>query len=399
MGTNNLRVPYGLAVHGKEEEKRVLRVIKQKRTILGKETKEFEKRVASIFGNEYGVMVNSGSSANLLAVELLNLPKGSEVITPILTFSTTVSPLIKNNLMPVFVDVEEGSYVANIDQIKKSITKKTKALMIPLLLGNVPNLKEIYKIAKKYNLYVILDSCDTLGATFDGKKTGEFADICTTSFYGSHIITAGGGGGMMTFDIKKWNNTAKILRGWGRGSASLGESEDPNLRFKIKLAGVPYDSKFIFSEVGYNFLPMEIGSAFGNAQLGKLGRFRRIRRRNFLNLLNFFQKYSSCFITPRQDKLADTQWLAFPITIKAGAPFTRFEIVSYLEKNNIQTRPIFTGIITKQPGFKNMIHKSTMKKFPVTQAIMERGFLIGCHQGLEEKHLNRLKSVFSSFLD
>jgi len=225
-----------------------------------------------------------------------------------------------------------------------------------------------------------------------------FSDISTTSFYGSHIITAGGGGGMVMMDNKTWEQRAKILRGWGRGSASLGESEDPASRFKTKIGNLPYDAKFIFTEIGYNFLPMEIGSAFGNAQLEKLEQFRKIRERNFAYLFSFFEQFSDYFILPQQDPRVQTQWLAFPLTIKEKAPFTRLEIVTYLEKNNMQTRPIFTGIITKQPGFSHITYRSIEKEFPVSQNIMERGFLIGCHHGLEKPHLEKIKAVFTSFL-
>src|SRR3990167_2337219 len=350
----SLRVPYGQAVHGKEETKNVLKVLNEHRTIAGIDVREFESKVAKIFGKKFGVMVNSGSSANLLAIEILNLPAGSEVITPILTFSTTVMPLVKNNLIPVFIDVKPGEYVIDIDQIEKNITKKTKALMIPLLLGNVPDLERLQKIAKKHKLILIEDSCDTLGASFKGRPSGKYSDVSTISFYGSHIITAGGNGGMVILNDQKLVDRTKVLRGWGRPSSLFGESEDIKKRFTIKLNSVPYDAKFIFDKIGYNFMPSEIGAAFGLAQLKKLPKFRIIREKNFASLLKFFQKYEKFFILPRQDKRVRTQWLAFPLTIKKDAPFTRLEIVTFLEKNNIQTRPIFTGNIMKQPGFKKI---------------------------------------------
>jgi len=394
----NLRVPYGLAVHGKEEEDRVLAVLRERRTILGQETTAFEKGVARILGKKYAVMVNSGSSANLLAVELLNLPEKSEIITPILTFATTVAPLVMKNLTPVFVDVEEGSYQINLSQLEKAITKKTRALMIPLLLGNVSNLEKIKSLAKKHKLLIILDSCDTLGAKYRGKRVGSFADICTTSFYGSHIITAGGNGGMVAVDLKSYRDKTKVLRGWGRGSALYDESESFKNRFRTKLEGVPYDAKFIFSDIGYNFLPMELGSAFGNAQLEKLEKFQKIRISNFKSLYKFFKDYESFFILPKQDASVFTQWLAFPLTIRNNAPFDRISIVTYLEQNNIQTRPIFTGIITKQPGFAAIKQKSPFKNFPVAQSIMKRGFVIGCHQGLTESQINKIKKTFVDYL-
>lgn len=395
----NLRVPYALAVHGKEERRRVLAVLDEHRTNVGIETKSFEKRVARYFGKKYGVMVNSGSSANLLAFELLNLPQGSEIITPILTFSTTISPLIKKGLIPSFTDVGEGTYIIDLGQIENLINRKTKAILVPLLLGNAPDMKRIRSIAKKYKLYVIEDSCDTLGATFDGEPTGVYTDIITTSFFGSHIITTGGGGGMIMVNDEGLRKRALMLRGWGRTSALFGETEDIEKRFSTRIDNIPYDAKFLFEEIGYNFLPVEMAAAFGNAQVDKLSKFRRTREYNFDYLLSFFARYRDFFILPKQDRRVKTQWLAFPLTIKKNAPFTRLELVKFLEEHNIQTRPIFTGNILKQPGFRSITHKVVQKGYPMTDAIMERGFVIGCHQGLTKRHLEKIERVFIAFLD
>ncbi len=395
---NNLRVPYALSVHGDEEKKRVIAVLDEHRTNTGKETYEFEERSTKYFGKKYAVMTNSGSSANLLAFELLNLPEGSEVITPLLTFSTTVSPLLKKGLVPVFADVEPGTYVINVDQIEELITKKTKALMIPLLLGNVPDLARLRKIAKKYKLFFVEDSCDTYGAKFAGKPTGTYTDITTTSFFGSHIITAAGNGGMILVNNPKWHRRAKILRGWGRNSSVFSESEDVSKRFKAKIGNIPYDAKFVFSEIGYNFLASEITAAFANAQLDKLSRFKETRINNFSHLYNFFSNFTNFFTLPKQPKEVETQWLAFPLTIKKNAPFSRLEIVTFLEHNNIQTRPIFTGNILKQPGFTKIPHRIAKNRCPETNDIMERGFIVGCHHGMNQEHLRKLERVFSSFL-
>ena len=393
-----LRIPYALSVHDHEETKRVIKVLEEHRTNMGKETMEFEKSVAKLFGKKYGTMVNSGSSANLLAFELLNLPSGSEVITPLLTFSTTIAPISQKGLVPVFVDVEIGKYTVNIDQIEKLITKKTKALMIPLLLGNVPDMVRLSKIALRHKLYFIEDSCDTLGATFNGRPTGTYSDISTTSFFGSHIITAGGNGGMIMVNRTDWKDKVRVLRGWGRSSALFAESENIEERFKTKLGTIPYDAKYFFQEIGYNFLPNEMGSAFGNAQFEKLPKFRKIRKINFDYLTQFFKKYETIFILPKQEKNVSTQWLAFPLTIRANAPFSRLQLVKYLEAENIQTRPIFTGNILKHPGFKHIPHRIINDGCPVTNEVTKRGFVIGCHQSLEEKHLERIKQVFTTFL-
>lgn len=395
---NNVqKVPYALATHDKEEEEAVLDVLRNHKTIIGDKTKEFETKVATLFGKKYGIMVNSGSSANLLAFELLNLPKGSEVITPILTFSTTLSPIIQKQLIPVFVDIEAKSYLIDIGEMEDAVSEKTKALMIPSLLGNVPDMKRIKKVADENSLTFIEDSCDTLGSTFGGVPTGIYSDISTTSFYGSHIITAAGGGGMICVNDVEWYRKCKMLRGWGRSSA-VDESEDIKKRFSIKLDGLPYDSKFIFEQVGYNFLPLEISAAFGLAQLKKLSTFSDIRQDNFFHLTEFFSQYDY-FILPTQLPMVKTPWLAFPLTIKSDSPFSRLDIVTYLEENGIQTRPVFTGNVLHQPAFKNIDYKNLNKDYPLANNIMKNSFVIGCHQGITKKHIKKIKQTFRTFLD
>ena len=394
---DNERIPYGLAVHDEEEERAVSEVIRNHQTIMGNNVKQFEREIADKFGKEIGVMVNSGSSANLLTFEVLDLPKDSEVITPVLTFATTLSPIIQKELIPVFVDVEPGTYIVNIDQIEQSITKQTKALMIPSLLGNIPNMRKLRKIADDNDLIFIEDSADTLGATFDGIPTGKFSDISTTSFYGSHIITAAGEGGMICCNNKDWERKFKILRGWGRTSA-LNESENIEERFNKKLDDIPYDSKFIFEDIGYNFLPTEISAAFGLVQLKKLNEFASIRKRNFENLYKYFSE-TGLFELPKQLPEVETSWLAFPLTIRDDAKFSRLEIVKYLESNGIQTRPVFTGNILRQPAFKNIKHKNIEQKFNVTENIMRNSFLVGCNHGLSDNQMEKMKNCFTEFLN
>ncbi len=394
---DELRVPYGMAVHDTEEENAVLEIIKNKKTIMGDKVKQFEKEVSTLFGKELGIMVNSGSSANLLAFEVLDIPENSEIITPILTFATTLSPIIKKGLTPVFVDVEPETYIVDIDQIEESITSKTKALMIPSLLGNVPDMKRLRKITDDNNLIFIEDSADTLGATFDNVPTGKFSDVSTTSFYGSHIITAAGEGGMICCNDKKMDEKCRILRGWGRSSA-INESEKIEDRFSIELDSIPYDSKFIFAEMGYNFLPTEISAAFGLVQLKKLNKFAQIRQKNF-EILNSFFMNEKFFKLPKQLPQVKTSWLAFPLTINSDAPFSRIEIVKYLESHGIQTRPVFTGNVLRQPAFKEISYKNMGGEFDVANNIMKNSFLIGCNHGLNDEHLEKIKVTFKSFLD
>ncbi len=399
-GKPNIRVPYGHSMHGQEEIDAVLEVLKGN-TALGDRTKEFEAKIAAMFGKKFGVMVNSGSSANLLALELLNLKPGDEVITPILTFATTVAPIVQKGLVPVFVDVHHDTYLIDLDAVEKAITKKTKVLMIPSLMGNIPDMVRLAKIAKKHKLWFIEDSCDTLGAKFKGRPTGVYSHITTTSFYGSHIINGAGGGGMIMVNDKKWADRLIVLRGWGRQSSLFGEKASSELlenRFRSKLHGIPYDNKFIFSEVGYNFLPLEISSAFALAQLKRFPNFAEIRSRNYNHLYDFFKNHDRFFTLARQTHQSETVWLAFSLIIKDDAPFDRLDIVRFLEENNIQTRPIFTGNILKQPGFMGIKHRKASKQFPNAEYIMRNAFVVGSHHGLIQTQLDHLKDKFNEFL-
>ena len=391
-------VPYALSVHDHRETRAVARVIDEHRTALGKETRAFEQGISVLFGKKYGVMVNSGSSANLLAIELLNLAPGSEVITPILTFNTTVAPLLQKGLVPVFVDVKPYTYLIDIDQIERRIGKKTKALFIPSLIGNVPDMARLRAIADKHGLFFIEDSCDTLGAKFAGKPTGAFSDISITSFYGSHIINAGSGGGMVCVNDTKWHERLLVLRGWGRTSALFADSEDIAKRFTSTLDDIPYDGKFIFTEVGYNFLPLEMGAAFGRVQLKKLPQFTARRQKNFQALSQMFNRWDAYFTTPIQTPKSFTNWLAFPLTIKNNTPFSRIDLVTFLEEHNIQTRPIFTGNILRQPAYAHMRKHDNPTSYPVADVVMKRSFLIGCHQGISVEHLSHIKKTVEAFL-
>ena len=385
------------AVHGKEELRAVTEVLEQHQTIMGHRVAAFETQVGKLFGKKYGIMTNSGSSANLIATKLLGLQLGFEVITPVLTFTTTVAPLLQEGLVPVFVDARPGTYQINEDQIEEMITKKTKALVIPSLLGNLPNFARLRQIAKKHRLLFLEDSCDTIGATFQGKPTGSYSDISTTSFYGSHIITAAGNGGMLCVNDASWNRRARILRGWGRSSA-VTETESVEERFSYRMEGKPYDAKFIFEELGYNFLPSELGAAFGLAQLKKLEKFTIIRQKNFRALKKFFAQYPDVFILPEELPGTNTAWLAFPLTIKKGMPFSRYDLVVYLEKNGVQTRPVFSGNLLRHPGFKTIQARRRKQGYPVADYVMRNSFLIGCHHGMSVEQVSYLQELFEKFL-
>ena len=385
----NKKLLYAKAVFGKEERRAVAETLKNNWLSAGKKSEEFEQKIAELFGKKYGVFVNSGSSANLLALKVLNLPVGSEVITPVLTFATTLAPIIQLGLKPVFVDCEIGTYLPSLSEIRKKITLQTKALMIPHLIGNLMNGEDIRNLAKEHNLIYIEDSCDTLGGSINNFRTGYYSYLTTTSFYASHIITAMGGGGMVMTSDENIAKRLKALRDWGRG---IDDNEDIEKRFSYALDGIYYDAKFIFIEMGYNFKPIDAMAAFGLEQLKKLGKFTAIRQRNFEALYNFFGQYSQWFHLPKQLSRAKVNWLAFPLTIKEDAPFTRLELVKHFESRGVQTRPIFSGNILRQPAFQLVANGA--EKFTNADSVMRNGFLLGIHQGLTLKDINYVKKIF-----
>ena len=395
-----MKIYYGKAVYNHKEINASIKVLKNKSLTLidGPSCKTLERKLAVTFGKKYGLMVNSGSSANLIALASLNLPKGSEVITPTLTFSTTVAPIYQLGLVPHFIDVEPFSFLSKISQIEECINKKTKAIMLPNLLGNVLNWKKIYKIAKKNKLKVIEDSADTVGYSLKNKNLGNYSDVTTNSMYASHIITGAGSGGIVCFNDRDTYQKAKLLRGWGRSSATFNESENINSRFRTKVDGVPYDGKYIFSVMGYNFLPSEISAAFALEQLKKLKSNIKIREKNFSSLRIFFEKNYPTFVNlPTQEPGLKTGWLAYPVILKKEKKISRTKLQIFLEKNSIQTRTIFTGNILRQPIMKNQYYKKVRHAEVNANNIMENGLLIGCHHGLQKKDIDFMKDKFNLF--
>lgn len=397
---SSVRVPYAYPCYGAEEVQAVVEVLGDPTTITaGRRVKAFEKAVAKRFGKAHGVMVNSGSSANLLAFEVLKLPPGSEVITPALTFSTTLAPILQKGLTPVFVDVDPRTYVVRVEDVRAAITPRTRALIIPLLLGNVPDMRGLSALAKKHKLFFIEDSCDTLGARFAGKPTGAYSHITTTSFYATHVITAAGSGGMVCFKDAALARRALVVSTWGRQSSLFGsheQSEDLEKRFSGVIGGQPYDAKFIFSEIGYNFQSTDLNAAFGLVQLRNLPRLRRARRRVFAELMRFFARYDTFFELPRELPTVVTTWMHFPVVLKPRASFTRLEFARYLEERHVQTRPIFTGTVTRQPAFSHLAKSG--RKYPAADYLMKHGILLGCHPGMTPERLRHLETTVAAFV-
>ena len=393
-----MRISYGKNVYNKAEVKAVLKTLKTG-TQMGRAVKIFENKVSNMFSKKYGLMVNSGSSALTLAMNSLNIKKNDEIITPCLNFGTAVSSIIIAGAKPIFVDVNLETLQIDTNKIEKKITKRTIALLIPNLIGNIPNLKKIYKLKKKYNLKLIEDSADTLGAKIGDKPTGYYSDISITSFYGSHIISCAGNGGMFMTNNKSVYDKAKVLRSWGRMSSLIKNSEDINERLSIKLMGCDYDKKFVFSELGYNFEPSEVGASFGIEQLKKFRKFSKKRLENFNYHKKFFDKFESLFISPIINRNIYTNFLAYPLIIKENKLFERKHLQVYLEKNNIQTRPIFSGNILRHPAFKNLINsRNQLDNFKNSDYIMRNGILIGCHQGLNLKDLDYIHNKINKFI-
>ena len=391
-----MRVPYGQTVHGEEEIAAVVEVLRSS-TQMGPKVKQFEQNVAALFSKRHGIMVNSGSSANYLAVELLGLEPGAEVVTPALTFATTVAPLVRAGLVPSFVDVEEDTFNIDVDKIEAAITPATKAMMIPSLIGNLPDWERIAELARSRNLLVVEDSADTLGATLRGKSTGEYSDISTTSFYGSHVINCAGNGGMLCVNNAEWNDEARLSRSWGRSSSLFAESENIEARFDVDVGGIPYDAKFVFTRLGYNLEPSEMGAAFGLIQLSRLKNNIEIRQKNFAAQTKFFSQFEEWFILPRQIENSVTGWLAFPLIIRDDAPFKRRDLQIFLERADIQTRTVFTGNILRQPAFLDIARRESPDGYPNADRVMRGGMLIACHHGLSEEQVDYMHDTFSDF--
>jgi len=402
------KIFYNQTNYGDEEIDAVVEVLKTQSFSLvsGKKSLEFEKEISGMFGKKFGLFVNSGSSANLLALASLDFNKGSEIITPCLTFSTTISPILQLGLIPSLVDVDIRTLNIKVQDIEKCINKNTKAIFVPNLIGNVPDWDEIKKIAKKHNLYLIEDSADTIGYDFRGSNTGQLSDISTTSFYGSHIITCAGIGGMACTNDPEVYEKMKILRGWGRSSelfspdASLSIEDNLKDRFDIEINGMSYDKKFIFEKEGYNFFAPEICAAFGLIQLKRFDEFFTKRVANFNYLKNSItNKLSNYIITPEETKGVKTNWLAYPVILRESEKNLRTNLQIFLERKNIQTRTIFSGNITRQPIMDGKVYRTNEFKFENADYIMKNGMLVGCHPKLEQVDLDYICNSLIEFFD
>ncbi len=375
---------------------------------LGEKDIEFTKSLCGYQGMKYGVMANSGSSANLLAVSALcsknfsgHLNKGDEVVTTAAAFPTTLNPIIQNGLVPVFVDVEADTYNIDAKKIEEALSEKTRAVMFAHTLGNPAEMDRIMSIAKRHDLFVVEDTCDALDSRYGGKLCGTFGDLSTYSFYAAHHITTGEGGAVLT-DNPELYKEALSIRDWGRACFCRTGEKNPDgacgRRFSHKFEGLPdgYDHKYVYSNIGYNLKPLDLQCAIGVEQLKKLPAFTEKRKRNFSALYNALKEHKDFLILPRAYEKADPSWFALPVTVREEAPFSRKEIVSYLESKRIETRMLFGGNILRQPGYRDILHR-VGGALTNTDKIAEGTFFLGVYPGLDEEKLDYMISVLDDF--
>ena len=373
----------------------------------GRYADKFEKKLAGFLGVKYCMLTNSGSSANLLAVCALTSPKlgdrrlkpGDEVITVACGFPTTLNPILQNNLVPVFIDVELGTYNIDADKIEKAISRKTKAIFVAHTLGNPVNIDKIMKVARKHKLWVIEDNCDSLGSKYKGKYTGTFGHLSTCSFYPPHHITMGEGGAVLTNDplLKK---IVMSFRDWGRDCwCEPGYDNTCKKRFSWKLGKLPfgYDHKYIYSHIGYNLKVTDMQASIGVAQMEKLPGFIKARKNNFKYLYNRLRKYSKFLLLPSSEKTSEPSWFGFPILVKETAPFPRAAIIKHLEHKKIATRMMFGGNLTKQPAYLN-IKCRISGGLKNTDKIMNDLFWVGVYPGITKEKLQYMVKVFNDFM-
>ncbi len=375
----------------------------------GKYTAMFEHRMAQWLGVKYGCFVNSGSSANLIAVAALTsmklqekrLKPGDEVITVAAGFPSTVNPIVQNGLIPVFVDVDLGTYNANIEAIKQAVSPKTRAIMIAHTLGNPFDLGAIKELCEKHDFWLIEDNCDALGATFNGKKTGTFGHIATCSFYPAHHITTAEGGMVFTSNSRLYK-IIESIRDWGRDCwCETGKDNTCQKRFCWQLGELPYgyDHKYIYSEMGYNLKATDIQAALGLAQFAKLDSFIEKRRENFNTLYEGLKKFEEYFILPSWQTEANPSWFGFLLTVKESSPFTRDEIVQHLQDKKIGTRFLFAGNILRQPYFVDReIEYRVVGELKNAETIVKNTFWIGVYPGLTGEMLEYIIKMFEEFI-
>jgi CDP-4-dehydro-6-deoxyglucose reductase, E1 len=397
------RIPYAGRVYGESELINLVDASLDFWLTLGPWGDRFEQMLRQRLGVRDVALVNSGSSANLVALTVLTSPQldaplraGDEVITPAATFPTTMAPLLQNRLTPVLVDCEIGTYNLDATLVEEAVTSKTRAIMVPHTLGNPCDLDKLTAIAARHHLYLIEDSCDALGSRYDGKAVGTFGDLATISFYPAHHITMGEGGAVIS-NKARYGRIVRSVRDWGRDCwCAPGESNTCGRRFGWKLGALPegYDHKYTYSHIGYNLKPTDLQAAIGVAQLGRLDDFIARRRANFMTLYAGLKPFEDGLILPRWDARAEPSWFGFPITVRADV--SRRALVQWLEDANIETRDVFAGNILRQPAYMDALVR-VHGELRNTDRVMRDTFFIGVYPGLNETMLEFVIERFNAF--
>jgi CDP-6-deoxy-D-xylo-4-hexulose-3-dehydrase len=368
----------------------------------GRFTDEFEKKFAKWFGLRVCALVNSGSSANLVALSALTSPQlgdralkpGDEVITTAEGFPTTVNPIIQNGLTPVFLDATLPTYNIDVSKLEEAVTEKTKAIMIAHTLGNPFDLGEVMRVAEKYNLWVVEDTCDALGAEYNGQKVGTFGDVSTVSFYPAHHITMGEGGAVMSKHVKL-KRIIESFRDWGRDCwCPPGHDNTCGKRFEWQLGQLPhgYDHKYMYSHIGYNLKVTDMQAAVGLSQLNKLDQFIEKRRANYTYLRAKLEEFEEYLILPEPTKNSKPSWFGFPITVREDAPFSRNAFVAKLETNKIATRLLFGGNLLRQPAYQNIEYR-IVGDIKNADIVMNQTLWVGIYPGLGEAQFDYMADI------
>ena len=392
------RVTEAGPVHDEREIEAVLEVLRSGLLDLGPRVAEFERRGAELLAKSHSVMVNSGTSALWLAVDLLGCKPGDEVITSPLTFSSDIAPLVRNGIVPAFVDVEPDTYQIDVNAIEAMIGPRTKAILTPNLVGNCPDWDRIREIADAHGLLVVEDSCDVLDSKLRGTRTGLRADIVVTSFARTHSMTAAGNGGMIAIDDPEWYDQTLMRRRWGRRSETylFGSRKGSEDRFGPLSDGTPYDLIFVFDDMGYNFEPSEIMAAYGLVQMDKLPDFNARRQQTKRALDEALAPHADKVIAPRTTEGVDTTWMRYPFMLDDG--IDRTEAQEFFLERNIPTRMVWTGNILRQPGFANIEHRQPAGGLPNCDRVMDRALSLPLHHGLTSDDVGHLVDSINGWL-
>jgi CDP-6-deoxy-D-xylo-4-hexulose-3-dehydrase len=401
------RVHYAGRVYDEQELIAAVSAVLDFWLTVGPRTEAFEEQLASFLGMGRALAVNSGSSANLLATSALRsqrlerpLEPGDEVITAAMGFPTTTAPIVQNQLVPVFVDCRLGTYNIDTDQLDLALSDRTRAVFIAHMLGNPVDMEPLMAFAREHGLYVIEDTCEALGSTYDGQMLGTFGDMATFSFYPSHHMTTGEGGALAT-DSPRLARIACSLRDWGRDCRCTHDSPPEGAcgnRFEWQIPGLdePYDHRYVYVEIGYNMKMTDVQAAIGLAQLQKLPSFIEDRKRNFAKLYQGLRPYEEFLLLPSWRERADPAWFALPLTLQENVPFTRRDLLTFLEDRNIETRLLLAGNLVRQPGYRKINHR-TVGDLPNADRILRSSFFIGVYPGLDDARIAYVLEAFADF--